>query len=187
MNPTEELLEEHIIIRRIRGITQKCSDGLYNNEDVPFEDIEIITVIINEFIDNFHNTKEEKSYFPITKGKNENAEDIRKFLIEHEFGRRIANMLLREVYKGRNGMDVREPIARFLKSYSIYIFDHTSKEDRFFNKILHNNELIESENKILTEQFLKCDKVIGGDKRIKIMIGLIDYLEKTNWMKYNTK
>jgi len=96
-------------------------------------------------------------------------------------------MLLREVYKWKNGNDVREPIARFLKSYSIYISDHTSKEDKFFNKILQNNELIESENKILTEQFLKCDKVIGGNKRIKIMLRLIDYLEKANWMEYNTK
>jgi hemerythrin-like domain-containing protein len=187
VNPTEELLKEHIIIRRIRDITQRCSDVLYNNENVPFEDIEIITVIINEFIDNFHIAKEEKSYFPITKDKNDNAEDIRKFIIEHEFGRRVAKMLLREVHTWRNGVDVREPIARFLKSYSIYISDHTSKEDKFFNKILHNNELIETENKILTEQFVKCNKVIGGDERIKIMLRLIDYLEKANWMEYNTK
>ena len=83
MNPTEELLNEHVIIRRIRDITQRCSDVLYDNWNVPFEDIEIITVVMNEFIDNFHNFKEEKSYFPVTNDKNENAEDIRKFLIEH--------------------------------------------------------------------------------------------------------
>jgi hemerythrin-like domain-containing protein len=111
VNPTEELLKEHIIIRRIRNITQKCSDVLYNNIDVPFEDIEIITVVINEFIDNFHNFKQEKYYIPITIDKNENAEDIRKFLIEHELCRRIANMLLKEVYKRKNGIESREPIA----------------------------------------------------------------------------
>lgn len=85
--------------------------------DVPFEDIEIITVVINEFIDNFYNFKEDKSYFPVTTDKNENTEDIRKFLIEHELGRRIANMLLKEVYTWKNGMDARELIARFLTSY----------------------------------------------------------------------
>jgi hemerythrin-like domain-containing protein len=54
---------------------------------------------MNEFIDNFHNFKEEKSYFLATNDKNEYAEDIRKMLIEQKIGRRIANMLLKEVYK----------------------------------------------------------------------------------------
>jgi hemerythrin-like domain-containing protein len=183
VNPTEELLNEHVIIRRIRDITQRCSDVLYDNWNVPFEDIEIITVVMNEFIDNFHNFKEEKSYFPVTNDKDENAEDIRKFLIEHELGRRIANMLLKEVHKWKNGIESKEPIARFLKSYSVYISDHTGKEDKFFNKILLNNELIETENRILIEQFTECKKSVGGENRIKIMLGLIDYLEKVEWMK----
>ncbi len=187
MNPTEELLNEHVIIRRIRDITQKCSDVLYADLDVPFEDIQIITVVINEFIDNFHNLKEEKSYFPVTKDKHENAEAIRKFLIEHEFGRRIANMLLKEVYKWKNGMDAREPIARFLKSYSVYISDHTIKEDKFFNKILYTHELEGAENKILVEEFIKCRKSVGGQERIKTMLGLIEYLEKVDWMNIKTK
>ncbi len=162
MNPTEELLNEHVIIRRIRNITQKCSDVLYADLDVPFEDIQIIIVVIDEFIDRFHNLKEEKSYFPVTKDKHESAEDIRKFLIEHEFGRRIANMLLKDVYKWKNGMDAREPIARFLKLYSIYISDYVTKEDKFFKKILYNNELIRIENEILVEESIKCRKSVGG-------------------------
>jgi hypothetical protein len=70
-----------------------------------------------------------------------------------------------------------------LKSYSVYISDHTGKEDKFFNKILLNNELIETENRILIEQFTECKKSVGGENRIKIMLGLIDYLEKVEWMK----
>ncbi len=71
-------------------------------------------------------------------------------------------MLLKEVYKWKNGLDAREPIARFLKSYSVYISDHTIKEDKFFNKILYNNELEGVENKILAEEFIKCRKLVGG-------------------------
>ena len=40
--------------------------------------------MIEEFVDAFHHGKEEKAYFPETKDKNGFAEDIRKFLIEHE-------------------------------------------------------------------------------------------------------
>src|ERR687889_602393 len=70
---------------------------LYSNKHIPIEDIEIISVVIEEFVDHFHHGKEEKAYFPETKEKDGFAEDIRKFLIEHELGRRIAIMLRREL------------------------------------------------------------------------------------------
>src|SRR5919108_5866768 len=94
---TESLMQEHLIVRRIGNIAQKCSDRLYANEDIPIVDIQIVSVVIEEFIDAFHHGKEEKAYFPITRGKDGFSEDIRKFLIEHELGRRIANMLRREL------------------------------------------------------------------------------------------
>ena len=90
---TQNLKQDHVIARRIRDITQTCSDKLYANVDIPLEDIEIISVVIEEFVDKFHHGKEEQAYFPQTKYKNGFGEDIRKFLIEHELGRRIAKML----------------------------------------------------------------------------------------------
>jgi hemerythrin-like domain-containing protein len=63
VNPTEELLNEQVIIRRIKDITKRCSDVLYDNRNIPFEDIEIITGVMNEFIDSFHNFKEENPVF----------------------------------------------------------------------------------------------------------------------------
>jgi hemerythrin-like domain-containing protein len=74
---------------------------LYSNKHIPIEDIEILSVIIEEFIDHFHHGKEEKAYFPETKEKDGFVEDIRKFLIEHELGRRIAMMLRRELMELR--------------------------------------------------------------------------------------
>ena len=131
MSSTKDLKNDHITIRRIKNIAKKCSDNLYSNRNVPIEDIEIISVIIEEFVDRFHHGKEENAYFPETKSKDNYAEDIRKFLIEHELGRRIAMMLRRELkqYKentskirqsNQNNITYRivssEPIARFLKS-----------------------------------------------------------------------
>jgi hemerythrin-like domain-containing protein len=75
-----------VTARRIRDIALICSDKLYSNEDIPLEDIEIISVVIEEFVDRFHHGKEEQAYFPQTRYKNGFDEDIRKFLIEHELG-----------------------------------------------------------------------------------------------------
>src|SRR5918994_2910127 len=127
---TDSLMQEHIIVRRIGNIAQRCSDRLYGNKDIPIEDIQIISVVMEEFIDALHHGKEEKAYFPVTRSKDGFSEDIRKFLIEHEFGRRIANMLRRELDAliERDGSDSKgsgvglkwksknkEPVARFLK------------------------------------------------------------------------
>src|ERR687895_630447 len=197
---TENLMQEHLIVRRIGNIAQKCSDRLYANEDIPIEDIQIISVVMEEFIDAFHHGKEEKAYFPITRSKDGFSEDIRKFLIEHELGRRVANMLRRELnalIERRNddsnskgaGIGLKwnnrnkEPVARFLKSYAIFVSDHTEKEGTFFKIIQEKNSISEEEDRKLLRHYETCKGEIGGQARIEEMVKLIDYLESKEWMK----
>jgi hemerythrin-like domain-containing protein len=190
---TKDLLQEHLIVRRVGNIAQRCSDKLYANEDIPIEDIQIISVIIEEFIDAFHHGKEEKAYFPATKEKDGFSEDIRKFLIEHELGRRIANMLRRELdalidkdnmgskglkWNGKN----KEPVARFLKSYAVFVSDHTGKEDVFFKTIFEKGKILEKEDQLLLEHYETCRRDAGGKARMEEMVQLIGYLEDREWV-----
>lgn len=194
MNATQNLKNDHITIRRVKEIAQKCSDKLYANQYVPIEDIEIISVIIEEFVDHFHHGKEEKAYFPDTKDKDEFAEDVRKFLIEHEFARRIAIMLRRELNEWKNKIKeaqatnkydttTPEPVARFLKSYAIFIDDHTGKEDKFFDLVNERNVISDKENEMLLKHYEICKNQAGGEARMQEMIILIEYLEEKEWMK----
>lgn len=182
---TQNLKQDHKTARRIRDIAQTCSDKLYFNEDVPLEDIEIISVVIEEFVDRFHHGKEEQAYFPQTRHKNGFGEDIRKFLIEHELGRRIARMLLSELKKWKeSGNDLgREPVARFLKSYAVFITDHTGKEDNFFDIIEEKGSISDEEDDMLMKHYENCRSNVGGKERIEQMLKLIEYLENRNWMK----
>jgi hemerythrin-like domain-containing protein len=195
---TDNLMQEHLIVRRIGNIAQRCSDRLYANEDISIEDIQIFSVVTEEFIDAFHHGKEEKAYFPVTRSKDGFSEDIRKFLIEHEFGRRIANMIRRELDAliERDGSDSKgsgvglkwssknkEPVARFLKSYAIFVSDHTSKEDIFFKSIQEKNSISKEEDWDLLRHYEACRGQIGGQARIEEMMRLIEYLESREWMK----
>jgi hemerythrin-like domain-containing protein len=208
---TQDLKHDHITVRRLKNITERCSIRLYANENIPIEDIEIISVVIEEFVDRFHHGKEEQAYFPKTKDRDGYAEDIRKFLIEHELGRRIAIMLRRELNiwkqnrrkkkeakkeEGRVDTEqdkklileekdpkVKEPIARFLKSYSVFITDHTGKEDKFFDLVQQNNSISTKEDQMLLQHYEACKNQIGGKDRIEQMIRLIEYLEGRWWMK----
>jgi hemerythrin-like domain-containing protein len=190
---TDNLLQEHLIVRRVGNIVQRCSDRLYANEDVPVEDIQVISVVIEEFIDAFHHGKEEKAYFPTTKSKDGFSEDIRKFLIEHELGRRIANMLRRELdalidhdhkegklkWNSKN----KEPVTRFLKSYAVFVSDHTGKEDIFFKTIKLKHSISEEEDAQLRRHYESCRNEAGGSARIEEMIRLIEHLEGREWMR----
>lgn len=195
MSSTTNLLQEHLIVRKLGNIAKKCSDRLYTNKDIPIEDIQTISVVIEEFVDAFHHGKEEKAYFPVTKHKNGYSEDIRKFLIEHELGRRIAKMLRRELdllidhdkyEKAKelkwNNNKSKEPVARFLKSYAVFVFDHTGKEDVFFKMIQEKQSLSKEEDVELIKHYELCKNKTGGQVRIEEMIKLIEYLEGREWM-----
>jgi hemerythrin-like domain-containing protein len=88
MSATDDLLQDHVFIRRLQVVIEKCYTLLYEN-DVPFGDLIKITDIIEQFVDNFHHGKEESTYFPETE-RIDRYSEIRKFVIEHEFGKRIA-------------------------------------------------------------------------------------------------
>jgi len=183
LSATSDLKKDHITIRRLGAIVQNCSDKLYLNQDIPIEDIEVISVIIEEFVDKFHHGKEEQAYFPETQYKDNFGEDIRKFLIEHELGRRIARMLRGHLDSWKKGKDSREPVARFLKSYSVFISDHTGKEDKFFDLVEEKESISEEEDLMLLKHYESCRNQAGGKIRIEQMLKLMDYLETKSWMK----
>ena len=183
MKATSDLKNDHITVRRLGTIVQNCSDKLYLNQDIPIEDIELISVIIEEFVDRFHHGKEEQAYFPETKDKDSFGEDIRKFLIEHELGRRIARMLRGHLNSWKKGIDSREPVARFLKSYAIFISDHTGKEDKFFDMVEEKKSITEQEDQMLIKHYESCRNQVGGKVRMEQMLKLIGYLETKEWMK----
>ena len=79
-----------------------------------------------------------------------------------------------------NGEDKREPVARFLKTYSIYLQDHLSKEEEFFTKA--EEQILSKEEE--EEMYQQFQSVIAIVEKPSDMIKMIDYLEDQNWYKY---
>ena len=59
MSATEELRADHVQVRRLEKILFKCVEELKKGEDIPFSDLTKITIIISEFIDIIHHSREE--------------------------------------------------------------------------------------------------------------------------------
>ena len=60
--------------------------------------------------------------------------EIKNLMIEHEFSRRIARQISKHLQGWKRGQDEREPVARFLRTYSVYLTDHMNKEEDFLDR-----------------------------------------------------
>src|ERR687897_348041 len=123
MNSTQNLKYDHTYVRRLGHVAESCSSKLYNDEDIPIEDLEIISVVMEEFVD------------------------------------------------------------RFLKAYSVFITDHTRKEDKFFDLIENKHSISEEEDAKIRKHYENCKNQNGGEIRIQKMIDLLEYLENREWIK----
>lgn len=179
MSGTETLRNDHKQIRRLEKITVKCYTKLNEGNDIPFPDLQIMVSIMAEFLDAIHYAREEDQYFPCVASYDSLKEEIRVFMIEHEFGRRIALNISKHLQQWKSGEDQREPIARFLKAYAVYLDDHLTKEDKFFDAA-EDQVLSLDEEKMMYEEFRAVTAVTT---KIDEMIKSIDYLESTPWMK----
>jgi hemerythrin-like domain-containing protein len=179
MSATETLRNDHAQIRRLEKIIVKCYTKLYARLDIPFSDLDRMVTIMSDFLDAIHYSREEDAYFACVGGYGSLKEEIRAFMIEHEFSRRIANNIAKHLQKWKAGEDGREPVARFLKTYAIYLDDHMTKEDKFFD-IVEKNILSAEEEKMMYEEFRAVSAVVT---KLDEMIKSIDYLEQTQWMK----
>ena len=177
LSATDSLREDHKQIKRLDKIIIKCYEDLYDGKDIPFGDIEKINLIIAEFLDSIHYSREEDSYFPCVASYDHLKKEIRDLMIEHEFSRRIAKKISTHLTRWKNGEDAREPVARYLKTYSIYLMDHMSKEERFFDKA--ESEVLSKEEEI--EMFEQFRSVIVITTKMQNMIKEIEYLEQRPW------
>ena len=100
-------------------------------------------------------------------------------MIEHEFGRNIARKISEYLKKWKSGQDAREPVARYLRTYSIFLYDHLNKENKFFDDAEANVLSKEEEN----EMYEQYRSVIAIVKKIEQMIAEIDWLETRQWYK----
>ena len=179
MNATESLREDHKQIRRLDKVIIKCYTELYAGKNIPLSDIDKITIIIEEFLDSIHYSKEEDSYFPCVASYDHLKKEIRGLLIEHEFSRRIALQIKKHLKRWKDGENAREPVARFLKTYSIYLMDHMTKEEKFFDEV--ESEILSKEEEFeMYEQFTSS---MVTSKKIEDLIQEIQYLENQQWFK----
>jgi len=179
LSATDILRNDHKQIKRLDSIIIKCYSSINAGKTIPFSDLEKIAIIISEFLDSIHYSREEDSYFPCVASYDHLKKEIRALLIEHEFSRNIASKITLHLKRWKNGEDSSEPVARFLRTYSIYLNDHLTKEENFFEQA-EKEILSKEEEKEMFEQFQSAMVIT---KKIESIVKELDYLENQSWFK----
>ena len=162
---------------KLEKVISSCYQNLYEGHHIPFTDIEKITFLISEFLDSIHFTREEGSYFPCVASYDTLRKEISALLIEHEFSRNFAKKLSEYLAKWKNGEDMREPVARYLRTYSIFLIDHMSKEEDFFAKA-ENTVLSKEEEREMYEQFTSVSTI---STKLSELLNEIKQLQEKAW------
>ena len=179
MSATDTLRDDHKQIKRLDKIILKCYSDINAGKTIPFPDLEKITLIISEFLDSIHYSREEDSYFPCVASYDHLKKEIRALLIEHEFSRNIAYKITHHLKRWKNGEDSSEPVARFLRTYSIYLNEHMSREEDFFERA-EKEVLSKEEEKDMFEDF---QSAMAITKKMEFILKDLDYLENQQWFK----
>ncbi len=174
---TNQLRADHDQVSRLEKIISKCADELCSGTEIPFSDLTKIALVISEFVDTIHHSREEDSYFPCVASYDTLKEEIHKFMVEHEFGRKVARKLSHHLKRWKKGEDAREPVSRYMRTYAIFLSDHLHKENKFFDDaeadVLSKEEEVE-----MYEQYRSIFAIV---KKTEEMIAEIDMLESSSW------
>ncbi|MDH3312838.1 MAG: hemerythrin domain-containing protein [Nitrosopumilus sp.] len=177
MSATNQLRADHDQVKRLEKIAFRCSEELKKGTEIPFSDLTKITIIISEFVDTIHHSREEDSYFPCVASHESLKEEIRKFLVEHEFGRNVARQISRHLKLWKDGSDEREPVSRYLNAYGVFLKDHLHKENKFFDDA--EADVLTKEEE--TDMYDEYKSVFAIVKKVDEMIAEIDWLESRDW------
>ena len=179
MSATEFLRKEHEQIRRLDKVIIKCYNDLYAGKSIPLDDLQRIVRIIEEFFDSIHYSREEDSYFPCVASYEHLKTEIKNLMIEHEFSRRIARQISKHLQGWKRGQDEREPVARFLRTYSVYLTDHMNKEEDFLDRA--ESEILSREEE--QEMFEQFKSVMSTAQKTDEMVREIELLENSKWFQ----
>ena len=93
-----------------------------------------------------------------------------------------AKKLSEYLAKWKSGEDMREPVARYLRTYSIFLTDHMSKEEDFFEKA-ENMVLSKEEEREMYEQFTSVSAI---STKLSELLNEIKQLQEKSWFTNTT-
>jgi hemerythrin-like domain-containing protein len=174
VSPTEDLMREHGVLRRILLIYEKVLiDSESANASMPYDTLHKAALIVQDFIENYHEKLEEDYIFP----KFGKSPLVKTLLAQHQAGRKLTADILRITNAGSSGNartgNLRADMQAFVSMYR----PHAAWEDTVLFPALHGI-MSEKEYNEMGDRFEDKEHELFGRDGFEGIVKQVSALEK---------
>lgn len=130
LSPSEDLMREHGVLKRVLLIYREIGRRLRDGEDVPGDSLREAAEIIHEFVESFHEGLEERYVFPRLQQAGKLGDTVDVLLVQHARGRRITqDVLAKATSQALADQATRKHLASALEQFVAMYEPHEARED----------------------------------------------------------
>jgi hemerythrin-like domain-containing protein len=174
----EDLMREHGVLNRILLIYEEGLRRLRAKDDVPPDVFHRPATLVRKFVEDYHEKLEERFIFPEFEKAGKLADLVRVLRQQHEAGRKVTDVILRNAVAGRFGKeDARKELVHSCAAFIRMYRPHEAREDTVLFPTLHR--IVPARRlKELGEQFEKEEDRLFGDEGFEKTVDQVAAIEK---------
>jgi hemerythrin-like domain-containing protein len=173
VSPTEDLMREHGVLRRILLVYDEIVRRVSRREPVPADAVAHAAQIVRDFIEDYHEKDEEEFVFPAVKKNHAGLVEV--LLAQHRAGRKITDSVLRLATPAALGTPSgTQELAMQLVGFNRMYRAHAAREDTVLFPAFRASTG-EKELDRLQDVFEKKEKALpngGFDEMVKAVAGI---------------
>lgn len=178
VSPSEDLMREHGVLKRVLLIYDEGIRRLQKNEDVPPDALADSAKIIRDFIENYHEKLEENFLFPRFRKARTLVDLVDVLAKQHQAGRRLTDIVTRfATASSLKSAEERRQLIDALQQFNRMYSPHEAREDTVLfpalRKIISRNEYDS-----LGEDFEKQEHRLFGEDGFERMVDKVASIEK---------
>jgi len=130
ISPTEDLMREHGILRRVLLIYEDVIRRMKKGADPPAEVISGSADMIRRFIEHYHEKLEENEVFPRFKKAGKFTDLVKVLTDQHQAGRRLTDVIMQNADPNALAVEKsRNELIRSIQSFVRMYRPHAARED----------------------------------------------------------
>jgi hemerythrin-like domain-containing protein len=178
VTPTEDLMQEHGVLRRLLLIYDNLGGRLQQGQEFPLDALKETTGLIRRFVEDYHEKDEEEYLFPRFEKAGKMAELVKELYQQHQAGRQLTAHLQSSLTPDF----FSQPAARLQVASDLHAFTrmyrpHAAREDTVlypaFRSVISPKEFM-----ALGESFEDKEEKLFGKNGFEKIVGQVADLEK---------
>jgi hemerythrin-like domain-containing protein len=178
VTPTEDLMQEHGVLRRLLLIYDDVASRLHQGQKFPLQALKDATGLIRSFVEDYHEKDEEEYLFTRFNKTGKLVELVKVLYQQHQAGRQLTAHLQASLTPDLlNQPAARLQVASYLRAFTRMYRPHAAREDTelypAFRSVISPKEFM-----TLGETFEDKEEKLFGKNGFEKIVGQVADLEK---------